>query len=272
MKSSEDPTTFDTLIVGGGAAGLTAALVLVRAHNCVLVVDAGEQSNLVSSETHGVFTRDKTSPKELCAIAREQLLEYPSVTLMYSSVTEITKDKDFQVVLKDMSSVTSKTILLAQGVTYKLPDIEGITKLWGNKVWYCPYCDGYEASNKKLLAIGGSDWITHMKEILSSWTSNVTWLNPTEVKSVHSEGGGVQTQLNDGSTLYVDEVIVDIFPEPRDGIADSLGCVRSDDGRIAVNEKGLTSINDVYAAGDQSTQLAQVHTAVFTLLILLLLQ
>src|SRR6185295_13694363 len=122
----------DAVIIGGGAAGLTAALYLGRFRRRVVVLDTGKQANRVSHAAHGFFTRDGTSPAELIRIGREQLRSYETISLQSREVTTVTPDDNhFRIALDDGSTLEARKILLASGLKDTLPPVQGIEQFWG---------------------------------------------------------------------------------------------------------------------------------------------
>lgn len=253
---------YDVAVIGGGAAGLAAATVLARANSKVIVVDAGKQSNSVSHAAGAVFTRDGTAPKELYRIAREQLLVYPSASLVNDVAVSVTKGKLFSLELESGVRIHARLLLLAQGMTYALPEINGIRELWGNKVWHCPYCHGYEAKGKKVLVIMDDERRDHVRSILPSWTRDFSFIGPDEVESVSEESGKVVVRLRTGGDLIADEIMVQTLPVSRDAITESLGCAVTEQGHLLVDSMGKTTVPGVYAAGDQSSQMKQFNLSV----------
>jgi thioredoxin reductase len=142
----------DTVIVGGGPAGLSAALILGRCLRSVAIYDDGTPRNYASSELHGFISRDDTSPDEFKRIAREQLRAYPSVQLYRTEVVDLSKaDERFCVKLSNQTMVESRSVLLATGILDELPDIPGFAQLFGTSVHSCPYCHGWEERGRKIV-------------------------------------------------------------------------------------------------------------------------
>ncbi len=136
---------YDAIVVGGGPAGLSAALLLGRSRRSVLVCDGGEARNAASHASHSFLTRDGTPPLELRRIGREQLSTYPAVQLTTAVVVDArAEDGHFVAVLDDGQRVETRTLVLATGVRDELPAIDGLAALWGRGVFHCPYCDGWE--------------------------------------------------------------------------------------------------------------------------------
>lgn len=253
----------DTIIIGGGAAGLSAALVLARAHADVVVVDNHNQSNLVTSAAHGVFTRDGESPDDLYRIARSQLEKYSSSNFVGGSVVAIKNEKSiFLATLSNGSILSAKTVLLAQGTQYVLPDIPGLKELWGDKVWHCPFCHGYEATNQNVLVIADKNKQSHLKQLLSRWTNAVDYKEITDIKEAINSATGVEVVFTNGLVNRYDSILAQTTPKPRDAIADNLGCKRNQARVIEIDEFGRTSVSGVYSAGDQAMMMQQVNLAV----------
>ncbi len=278
-KSLED---IDCVVVGAGAAGLMGAMILARASRNVVVFDAGEQSNLSSRMAHGVFTRDYTPPNELYAMARKQLLQYPTSSIKNDCVLSIKKSANcFLVQTASGVCIQSRAVLFAQGMSYILPPTPRVSLLWGVKAWHCPYCDGFEARNKKLIALGSSAWITQMCILLPQWSKDISWsstdisLSQEVLERIKVAGGsvishiievrdfesGIDVVLESGDVLHADAMVIETVLKHRDKIAQSLGCTVDEEDRIVADKFGKTSINGIFVAGDQMNSTAQVNIA-----------
>lgn len=255
-------TYYDVVVIGGGAAGLSGAMVLARANLKVLVIDNNRQSNLVSHAAHAVFTRDKTNPNELYKIAREQLLAYPTVEIFNDTVVKINQDEIFSFILKSGIEITSKYVLFAQGVDYKLPDIQGVKALFGTKIWHCPFCEGYEANDKKILVIVDDEKRPHIQSLLPLWSKRLSYIKPEELLSVEDKADGLIAKYVAGQEEYFDAALVQTTPTQRDSLAEQLGCEKTETGHIKVDEMNMTTIENVFSAGDQSSMFQQVNLAV----------
>ena len=153
----------DTIIVGGSAAGLTAALYLGRFRRKVLIIDSQKPANRFSHAAHNFFTRDGTPPSELLSIGREQLQKYETVKIQEGEVTHIASDQQgFTVTLADGSRQSTRKILLATGLKDTLPAIPGLQELWGTSVLHCPYCDGWEQRDKPVAIYGKGEQALHV--------------------------------------------------------------------------------------------------------------
>ena len=137
---------FDVLIVGAGPPGLSAALVLGRMRRRVLILDTDAPAHAVSEEVHGFLSQDGTPPADLRRLGGEQLLPYTTVELRPVEARSARRlpDGGFKLDLEDGSHVAGRRLVLAHGVHYGLPDLEGVAELWGTRVFHCPYCHGWE--------------------------------------------------------------------------------------------------------------------------------
>src|SRR5215210_3243516 len=165
---------FDCVIVGAGPAGLSAALILGRCRRRVLVCDAGRPRNYASRSLHGFLSRDGISPAELLKAGREQLAQYESVELRDIEVVDAKCDSDtFEVVLADGNSVRSRKLLLATGVIDRIPEVEGLRKMYGRSVFHCPYCDGWEWRDQPIAIYGSGEHGLGLALELTVWSRDL---------------------------------------------------------------------------------------------------
>src|SRR5213594_4001133 len=161
---------YDVVIVGGGSAGLSAALQLGRSRRRVLVSDTGKTRNAVAHESHGFFTRDGATPAELVRIGREQLRPYETVELCSVGVKSAkAHSKGFEITLDDETRIACRKLLLATGVVDEMPEIEGFKELWGKSIFHCPYCHGWEVRDQPLALFGGIE----LAELLKGWSDDL---------------------------------------------------------------------------------------------------
>jgi NADPH-dependent 2,4-dienoyl-CoA reductase/sulfur reductase-like enzyme len=154
---------WDCVVVGGGAAGLSAALVLGRSRRRTLVVDEGEQSNLAAHGIGGLLGHDGRPPAELYAAGRAELSAYPTVEVRHGAVTTGASDGDsFVLELTDGSRVRTRRVLLATGMAYEAPPITGLAELWGRSAFHCPFCHGWEARDQPLAVLAQGDRAVHL--------------------------------------------------------------------------------------------------------------
>ncbi|HEX8417949.1 MAG TPA: NAD(P)/FAD-dependent oxidoreductase, partial [Methylobacterium sp.] len=245
----------DVIIVGGGPAGLNAALILARCRRNVLLCDSNQPRNAGSPRTWGVFTRDGTPPTELRALGHADLDRYDTVERRVIAVVEARREGDgFMLLLSDGTRERSRRLLLATGLNQNLPEIEGFDAYWGRGVHSCPYCDGYEARDKPLIAYAHGPGAKGLALELTVWSRDVTLctdgreteladderarldrhgIRVVETPLTRLEGDGTQPSrlvLADGSALACHAVF--LMPgtcEPSDLIG-QLGCELSSKG------------------------------------------
>ncbi|MBT2282730.1 NAD(P)/FAD-dependent oxidoreductase [Paenibacillus polymyxa] len=275
----------DVLIIGGGPAGLNAALVLGRARKNVVVIDDETPRNWVTRETHGFVTRDGASPREFRKAAKEQIAAYPSVQFASDTATAITgSDGDFVVKTTQGASYRTKKILFAVGKKDLPLDINGLTEVYGKSAFVCPYCDGWELRDQSLVIIVSGDKALHMAKVISGWTERYTiCTNGSDsltdeqreelkqhnvnvfdepIQSINSEEGMVkQVVLNDGTAIPC----TGVFFQPKlftgSELPKAIGCEITESGTVIVDASGKTSVAGVFSAGDAASEMYQAITA-----------
>jgi thioredoxin reductase len=277
-------TVHDVIVVGGGAAGLSAALVLGRARRRTLVLDAGEPRNAPSPASHGVFTRDGVPPAELLREARAQLAPYATVALCdVAAVGARATDGGFEVELSSGERARARRLLLAVGVKDDLPPIEGLAALWGTRVLHCPYCHGWEVRDQPLAVHLHDRSSVPFMTLLLGWTADLlvcaespACLSGDERDLLASrnvalaESPLVRVQASeDGVTLRFADGRIDrrraLFLRPpysiRSPLPRALGCELSETGTLRLGADHQTSVAGVYAAGDCAGPVHQVLVA-----------
>jgi thioredoxin reductase len=266
---------FEALVVGGGAAGLSAALVLGRARVRTLVVDAGEPSNRSAHAIGGLLGQDGTSPAQLYAAGREQVAALPSVELRAGVVTGIEPaagdgaDPAFRATLGDGATVAARRVLLAGGMRYAVPETPGLDALWGDAAFVCPYCHGWENRDRRI-GILGATGVDHRVALLRSWSEDLVVLAdgalepddrdtlraagvPFDERTVAAVAPGL-VRFTDGEEATVDALHVVAPMEPRDSLAARLGLATTESptgtGVVEADTFGATSVPRVFAAGD----------------------
>lgn len=276
MNMASSPERYDTVIVGGSNAGLSAALMLGRGRRRVLVCDTGKPANAPAHEAHGFFTRDGTPPSELLRIGREQLQPYMSVELRHVAITGATSDDTgFAVALSDGTTVQTRSLLLATGVQPVFPAIEGVAERWGEGVNQCPYCHGWEVRDQPLAVYAAGDHGFHYALMIANWSRDIIALtdgpaafsdaqwDTLKAREIRVQEGRIARLEGPGRTLAA-IIFADGTRLPRHGLfmapgkrqhsdlAAQLGCALTPDGSVQVNPFGLTSVPGVYAAGDMT--------------------
>jgi thioredoxin reductase len=274
---------YDVIIVGGGPAGLSAATILGRARRRVVVFDDGRYRNEASRGVHGFLTRDGIHPAELRRIGREQMARY-DVEYLCNHVTSAHRKEDhFEVILADNSRYESRKLLLATGVTDRLPAVEGMERFYGAGVFHCPYCDGWEVRDEPLAAYGKA--AAGLAASLKTWSADVilcaggpATLKPADAarldrlgiriyrqKVARLEGGEHLEQIvfADGATVPCRALFFDAEQQQRCSFAADLGCVFNRKGAVRTGKLEGTNVPGLYVIGDASkdVQLAIVAAA-----------
>lgn len=250
MKASSSVAA-DVVIIGGGAAGLTASLVLARARHRVTVIDDRTHRNATVLEFHGFPTRDATSPASFRADALAELDSY-GVSLIDSPVTGARHtDRGVDITLDGGISVRADVLLLATGVHDALPPIDGLADRWGKSAFNCPFCDGWEHRDQPVVVIDAAPGSDHLADLLRSWTAQVTVVAAPDVDALVGDGTALtHVALRDGTTIAASAAFVKAPVHPRSSIAIDLGCDVDQDGYIVTSATGATSSPYVWAAGD----------------------
>ncbi len=165
---------YDVIVVGGGAAGLSAALLLGRSRRSVLVCDAGKPRNWASPALHGYLSRDGMAPEALLAAARAELQRYPGVVLIRDTVIDVAgRDNRFEVALAGNGRASARRILLATGVADELPAVEGIDGLYGTSAHHCPYCNGWEHRDEPIAVYGWREKGARLALMMKLWSPDI---------------------------------------------------------------------------------------------------
>ncbi len=168
---------YDVVVIGGGAAGLSAALTLCRSLRSVLVVDAGEPRNAPAAGVHGLLTRDGISPHDLGRIGRAEVASYGGQVRDGRVVSASREGSGFVVRLEDGHRATGRRLLVATGLTDRLPDVPGLAEGWGRDVVHCPYCHGYEVRDRVLGVLATSPMAVHQAKLFRQLTADLTILD-----------------------------------------------------------------------------------------------
>jgi thioredoxin reductase len=255
---------WDCVVIGGGVAGLSAALVLGRARRRTLVIDKGGQSNRPAAHIGGLLGQEGTSPGDFYARAREQLAAYDAVVVRDAEAVDARAEEDrFVVVLGNGGGeVRSRALVLATGMDYDPPDVPGFAEHWGGAVFHCPFCHGWEVRDRRLVVYGDGEVAERQAALLRGWSSDVTVVEPDEVAGLRAEDGTVRALLrNDGSEVPCDAVLVHAPLRRRGRLPEQLGLELTEQGLVAVDDHAHTSVPGVYAAGDVAVAPQQVALA-----------
>jgi len=243
---------WDCIIVGGGAAGLNAGLMLGRARRRTLIIDAGGQSNLPADAVHGLLGHDGTPPQALYAEARRQLEQYTSVEFRSGTVT--TAEPGFTI-----AGERAKTVLLATGMDYRHADVPGLKAHWGQSVFHCPFCHGWEHRDEPLGVLDDPA----RGELLKLWSDDVTVYDSAKIAEVRD---GV-IAFKDGSEHVCKGLLVPVTLHQRTDLAQQLGAQLAEPGMmsadaVAIDAMFRTSVKGLYAAGDNAAERPSITNAI----------
>ncbi|GAB5520424.1 MAG: NAD(P)/FAD-dependent oxidoreductase [Rhodothermales bacterium] len=277
-------SVFDAVIVGGGPAGLSAALLLGRARRRVLLADAGSPRNAPASAAHSMFTRDGTPPEELLRIGREQLKPYGVTLHQERAVTATATAAGFEVMFESGTKAQARKVLLATGVRDILPEIPGFDAFWGRTVFHCPYCHGWEVAGQPLAVYGNGEVAFEMTKLLLGWSDDLIVFTdgPAEfdaeqraqlerkhvlirdepvVRLLGTDGQLEAVELSTGEQVMRSGLLFRPAQTLRSDLSHQLGCPLTADGHVQADAFGQTDISGVFVAGDTSPAMQQVMTA-----------
>lgn len=266
---------FDVAIVGGGPAGLNAALVLGRARRTVALFDNSQPRNKVTHASHGFITRDGIEPAEFRRIAYEEVLRYPTVQHWGTEVKDIRRTEEgFQVDTLAGEQIHAGKVVLSGGLREELPEIEGIKDYYGKSLFACPFCDGWELRDQALVVISDQPHALHKVKLLMNWSRDLVLCTngaadildteqrgqlaargipviDTPISALGGQNGRLESvHFADGSSIKRSGGFIDPAQIPKIAFKDALGYETAENGGIVTNAMGKTTAKGVYAAGD----------------------
>jgi len=265
---------FDVLIVGGGPAGMSAALMLGRCRRSVLVCDLGQPRNRRSHALHGYLTRDGVAPAEFNEMGRRELRPY-GVELRQIGVTGARPRKNhYRVALADGSEERARFLLIATGVVDSLPAVPGFDDCYGRSVFHCPYCDGWEVRDRRLVAFGQGVHVAGLALGLKTWSADVvactngTRLEPRLRERLaangvvvraeriarldHDNGALKSVAFTSGEPLARDAMFFTTGQHPQSDLAIKLGCALTSKGTVRTGTQCDTNVPRLFVVGDAS--------------------
>lgn len=277
---------YDVIIIGGSYAGLAAGMALGRALRKVLIIDSGNPCNKQTPHSHNFLTNDGKTPGEISGIAKQQVLMYSSVTIINALATAAKKyNGGFEVEVENHGSFFSKKLVLATGVKDMLPAIPGLSESWGITVLHCPYCHGYEVRNKNTGILANGDMAYEFSSLISNWTNKLTLYTngissltgqqvlkltqhhinvvEKEIESLQHINGHIENIIfKDGTKADIDALYTRPPFIQHSSISQELGCELTEEGYIKINAAHKTTIDGVFACGDNTTRIRTVANAV----------
>ncbi|MBI6941869.1 NAD(P)/FAD-dependent oxidoreductase [Pseudomonas putida] len=276
---------FDVIIVGGSYAGISAGLQLARARRKVLVIDAGVRRNRFAHSSHGFLGQDGRNPGVIAGEARAQLLAYPTVEWCAQSAVCASGAADaFVVTTANGEQYGGRRLVLAAGVVDELPAVPGLMQRWGQSVFHCPYCHGYELDGGPIGVLAASPVAIHHAMMLPDWGPTTFFLNGVfepdgeqlaqlHKRNVHVEREGVVSVGGEGADVRLTSgrvvELAGLFTQPRTRMAspvpERLGCAFEDGPMgpfIKVDAMRETSVPGVFACGDAAVAAGNVAIAV----------
>ncbi len=276
---------YDVIIIGGGPAGLNAAVVLGRCRRNVLLFDTGNQRNRSSHAMHNYLTRDDIIPSEFLKLSHQELDKY-GVHTKNIEITKAKKNSDgsFSLLDKNGNSYACRKLLLATGLTDKIPNLKNIEDFYGNSIFHCPYCDGWEVREKKIGVYARNKNGFELALLLLSWSSSVIYFNDgghklkpgqpeklkekgiivinRPIKSLEGCGGRLRNIILNNDEEVPTEALffVNGYYQQSD-LIEELGCTFNSKKVVSTNRFQQTNIPGVYVAGDASRDMHFVVVA-----------
>ncbi|NYF17951.1 thioredoxin reductase [Microbacterium sp. AK009] len=246
----------DAIVIGGGPAGLQAALTLGRMHRQVMLFDSGEYRNATVDHAQNLITHDGRAPAELRRLAREDLAGYATVRIVETEVHAVeARDDGGFAAMTDDGAFAASVLILATGLRDELPPIPGLAAAWGREVAHCPFCHGHELSGKRIGILGSGAHAAAHRAMLAPIGSAVVVIDPDEVTAVEPTDDGLVVRRRDGDSTEVGGLFVAPTSTQRSPFAAQLGLATLPSGGVEVDPMGRTSLPGVFAAGDMA------HTA-----------
>jgi thioredoxin reductase len=289
MTQNRSENEYDVVVVGGGAAGLGAAVTLGRSRRTVAVVDGGQPRNAPAAGVHGYLTRDGIPPAELVRIGRLEAQGY-GAELVDGHVEQVTRADDgrLAVRLAGGRTLTGRRLLVATGLVDELPAIPGLRERWGRDVLHCPYCHGWEVRDQQIAVVASGPMSVHQALLFRQLTEDVTYFShaqpPTQEQEEQLLARGIQivatevaaievrddqltgVRLTDGTTVPCRAVAVATCMRARAGFLEAVGLAPVEHPlgvgeHLPADPQGRTAAAGVWAAGNVTDPSAQVGAA-----------
>ncbi|CAN5388464.1 NAD(P)/FAD-dependent oxidoreductase [soil metagenome] len=281
-----DKNNFDVIIVGGSYSGLAAGMSLGRALKKVLIIDNGKPCNRQTPYSHNFITHDGIPPKEIAELAKQQVRKYDTITFFDGmAASGIKTENGFEIKVASGETFHARKLIFATGIIDVMPVIEGFAACWGISVLHCPYCHGYEVRNEETGILANGEYGYELAVLISNWTNILTLFTngpstltteqtnklqkhhiaivEKEIVQLEHINGYLQYIIFKGGTKFPLKVIY----APRSfeqhcQVPESLGCEITEDGYLRIDPLQETTVNGVFACGDNATRMRTVANAV----------
>lgn len=277
---------YDVIIVGGSYSGLAAGMALGRALRRVLIIDSGDPCNKQTPYSHNFLTNDGKTPKEIASFAKQQVQRYPTVDFLDGYATAGVKTENgFEIHVQTGKLFTARKLIFATGIKDIIPDIPGFAECWGISVIHCPYCHGYEVRHQKTGILANGDTGFEMSSLISNWTNDLTLytngpstLTDQQVKKLYEHKINiVETEIErlEQKNGFIENIVFKdgrksslkaLYARPSfvqsSSIPQSLGCEITAEGYIKIDPGQKTTVQGVFACGDNTTRMRSVANAV----------
>lgn len=284
----KDENIFEVIIIGGSYAGLSAAMALGRSLRKVLIIDSGLPCNRQTPHSHNFITQDGETPGAIAAKAKAQVLKYSTVRFLEGVAIRGSKnEKGFTISTAAGEEFNGEKLIIATGIRDVMPDIKGFAECWGISVVHCPYCHGYELRDLKTAIFANGERALHLASLVSNLTRNITVLTsgkpnfePEQIfklkrrgisiiedeiaEVVHQHGQVKEIIFKNGKRSAFEAVYAAVPFTQHSDIPVSLGCELTDQGYIKIDASQKTTVDGIYACGDNSAMMRSVANAVYT--------
>lgn len=285
-SSMKDNKQFDAIIIGGSYSGLAAGMALGRALKKVLIIDSGKPCNAPTPYSHNFLTQDGSTPSEIATLGKLQVQFYDTIFFFSGLATSGKKTANgFEIQVASGETFSASQLIFATGIRDIMPDIDGFSECWGISAIHCPYCHGYEVKNQKTGLLGNGEMGYELSKLISNWTKDLTlFTNGTstltaeqneklkehhikiiekEIEKLEHTKGHIQNIIfKDGTKTPLKAIYAPRPFEQHCAIPEALGCELTEEGYIKVDAFQATTVNGIFACGDNVTRMRAVANAV----------
>lgn len=280
------PDHFEVIIVGGSYSGLAAGMALGRALRRVLIIDSGNPCNRQTPHSHNFLTQDGNTPGHIAKIARQQVASYDTVIFCHDLATKGTKTENgLEIQTASGEKFSGKKIIFATGINDQMQNTPGFAECWGISVLHCPYCHGYEVRNEKTGILGNGEYGFEFSTLISNWTKDLTLYTngkstltqdqtsklekhninivQKEIEELEHVDGYIQKIIfKDGTIAFAKALYTKVPFEQQCKIPELLGCQLTEEGYINIDPFQKTTVQGIFACGDNTSRLRTVANAV----------